>query len=92
MLIQHGAKLVASAEDILQEYDQLPLPKTRRLSTANPTEKLILDILTTSGQLSVDAIIEKSKKETSEILAALTMMELNGLITQREDGTYRANE
>ncbi|OGN32893.1 MAG: DNA protecting protein DprA [Candidatus Yanofskybacteria bacterium RIFCSPLOWO2_02_FULL_47_9b] len=92
MLIQHGAKLVASTEDILQEYDQLPLPKSRRLSTANPTEIRIIDILTTSGPLSVDAIIEKTKKETSEILATLAVMELNGLITQSDNGIYRANE
>ena len=92
MLIQHGAKLVASAEDILEEYDQLALPKKARLSTANPTEAHILDILTNNGPLSTDAIIEQTGKEVSEILAALSMMELAGLIIQNENGTYRANE
>ncbi len=91
MLIQHGAKLVASADDILEEYDQLPLPKKPVLSTANPTEAHILAILA-KGPQSADAIIEASGKETSEVLAALSMMELAGLITQHNNGTYHTNQ
>lgn len=91
MFIRHGAKLVTSVEDILEEYDQLPLPKNKSVSTANPTEAKIIDILT-SGPLSADAIIERSGKETSEVLTALSMMELAGLIIQSENGTYRSNE
>ncbi|HVZ11016.1 MAG TPA: DNA-processing protein DprA [Candidatus Paceibacterota bacterium] len=89
-LIRHGAALVSNAEDILKTYDALPLDKPA-VSTANPTEQAILGILHTNGPLAADSIIEGSGQEASRVLAALSVMEIKGLVRRADDGTYQSN-
>ena len=87
-LIQRGAKLVSSVADIIEDYSMLDL-KPSAMSTDNPTHALILAILETNGPLGADAIIERARKEVSEIMAALSVMEIRGLVRQMSGGIFR---
>ena len=91
-LIKNGAKVVTSANDILEEYDQnlqLAINSEINISTKNPTEKKIIDILNEKGELTADEIIRESKIETSEIIASLSMLEMRGKI-KLKNNKYRS--
>lgn len=74
-LIQKGAKLVAKAEDILEEYDMF-LPKNEAIKADNEREAAILAVLA-DEPLSPDEIIRRSGLDTSTATATLMIMELN---------------
>ncbi len=83
MLIQKGAKPVFSAQDILGAYYQnleLNLEPRSNISTKNPVEQKILDILDGSGGLTADEIISFSKSEVSQVIASLSILELKNKI------------
>lgn len=78
-LIQAGAKLVTSAEDILTEYDingtlakPLILPK-------NELEKNILEILS-EKVIELDKLIRETRKPASEVISCLMDMELENKV------------
>src|SRR3989338_11080753 len=78
-LIKNGAKPVTSAADILEEYEknlQLKLEVKKNISTKNPVEQKILDILDGSGVLKADEIISFSKSDVSQVIASLSILEL----------------
>jgi len=85
-LIQEGAKLVQSVEDILEE---LPLPKETPLMNhvARPMEDLtlaeqkILDLMT-DQPASVDDLIARSGLQPQEMLALLLSLEMKGRVQQ----------
>ncbi len=89
-LIQRGAKLVASTEDIIGDYSMLDL-KTP-VSTENPTEASILAILGTNGPMTTDAIIEQARRDASEITATLSIMEIKGMVRQMAGGMFRKTD
>ncbi len=91
-LIRTGAKLVASAHDVLDDYSKLPLAKSSRLSTIDPTHATILAVLEEHGPLNIDAIIEESKFGASEVMGALALMEIQGHIKQMAGGIFRKSE
>lgn len=80
-LIQRGAKLITSIEDILEEFPSLekntPLEKFE--SIALPDNEKELWMLITNEPLHIDQIIAKTKKSASEITTILTMLEMKGL-------------
>jgi DNA processing protein len=83
MLIRKGAKPVFSAEDILGAYYQnleLNLEPKTDISTKNPVEQKIIDILVEKGEISVDEIIRASNLEPSQIIASLSILELKNKI------------
>ena len=87
-LIQNGAKPVFTAEDILAGYNmnlELPLKPKINISTKDPSEKMILDILDKNGEMIGDEIIRTSGLEVLTAMAALSMLEINGRIKQRND-------
>lgn len=91
-LIKSGAKLVTSAKDILDEYgSNLKLFEDLKpvISTKDPIQKIILAILDEDETMFIDDIIRKSKKETSKIIAALSVLEIKGLIKNTGNGKYR---
>ncbi len=91
-LIKKGAKLVTSVQDILDEYgSNLKLFEEEKsaLSTKDPIQKIILAILNDNETVFIDDIIRESKKETSQIIAALAVLEIKGLIKNTGNGKYR---
>lgn len=90
-LIKNGAKPVTSAEDILEEYAknmQLKLETKKNISTKNPIEQKILDILDDNGGLSADEIIKSSGLETSVAITTISMLEIRNKIRQN-NGKYQ---
>ncbi len=92
MLIRKGAKPVFSAEDIIGAYYQnlqFDLKPKKNISTKDPVEKKILDILNEMGELSSDEIIRATELEVSPILSAISMLEIKNKIKNLGNGKYR---
>ncbi len=89
-LIQEGAKLVTSAEDILEElgmeynYNKV---SAQTDGTLEEREKILLRLL--EEPLSIDVIKEKTGWETSAIVASLSMLELKERIRGLGGDTYQ---
>ncbi|MDK9700937.1 MAG: DNA-processing protein DprA [bacterium] len=83
-LIQNGAKLITCASDVLNEYDQAlrakPQPLVHR-GELTGLEAVLYQRLEGSA-LSADFLAERSGAGIGEVLAALTAMQLKGLVVQ----------
>ena len=83
-LIQEGAKLVSSAQDILEELNLTAVAQhqaAREVLPENETEAALLRLLS-SEPLHVDELGRTSALPVAEVASALTMMELKGLVRQ----------
>ena len=83
ILIQEGAKLVASAEDILEEllvsYINVDTrSRAQEIQPANEAEDLILQQLS-ADPVHVDFIVRQTELPTATVTSTLTMLELKGL-------------
>lgn len=88
-LIRLGAKSVASPSDILIEYGVEIASRKPALSTANPDERAILEILIKKEVVGLDELAnDLPNQSTSVILSHLSEFELKGLIKRRSDGKY----
>lgn len=76
-----GAKLVLSAEDVLDELNLQRVPQQlemRQLLPENETESRLLALLSPEPQ-HIDALTRQSALAASEVSAALAIMELKGM-------------
>lgn len=88
-LIQEGAKLILSANDIFEELNIAnPETKEKIKKLESKTEEIIMSFFKDNEPLLIDKIIEQSNLKTAEVLAALTNLELNGLIKNIGGGYY----
>jgi DNA processing protein len=94
-LIKQGAKFATSAEDVIEE---LPTPVRAALVQAeqpgaeqrnllavaalNGSEKKLYELLSSDEPMPIDDIVERSGLNSSDVLAALFQMEMNGIIRQ----------
>lgn len=89
-LIKKGAKLVESADDILQELNLSGKKKREKLRGETEEEDLVLQAL--SGEaLYVDQIIEETKLPASIINKTLAVMEIKGKIRNLGGNIYAIN-
>jgi DNA processing protein len=87
-LIKNGAKLVESAEDILEELGirKLELGK-KEIKGKTPEENLILEVLK-EGALDIEKIIEKTKLPPSRVASILSILEIEGKIKNLGGNTF----
>ncbi len=81
-LIQKGAKLVTSANDILEELNLQEVKNyvaNQKILPETTEEKNILKILNREP-MHIDQIIKNSQMNTAQVSSALSLMEMKGLI------------
>jgi len=76
-LIQNGAKLITSIEDILEEYNEIPSVLTEENYSENSLK--IINILE-NGPAHFDEILMATKLKYDEILNELTKLQLEGKV------------
>jgi len=81
-LIKMGAKLVTSAQDILDELNLKSLAaniETRRIAPDTREEELILKLLS-QDPLAVDIIVQETRLSTAVVNSTLSLMEMKGKV------------
>ncbi len=94
-LIKQGAKLVTSWEDVIEELptdiraELLPVETTTAAERASlleqslsPTQRTLYELLGTDQSRHVDELVEESGLSSSEVLAALFELEMQGVVRQ----------
>ena len=83
-LIREGARLITSAEDVLEDLNlQTLVPKEK----FGPEEKLILDLFLKNKQpLSIDKIIDLTKLEPQKVSSVLTFLLLKEAVKETIKG------
>ena len=81
-LIQQGARLVTSVQDILEELNLTMIAEqqeVREVLPANATEAALMEVLS-AEPIHIDEIAQGANLPVADVSAALTMMELKGVV------------
>jgi DNA processing protein len=88
-LLKQGARVVTKASDILEVIAPHYVPVQQKLVFGEtPLETHILDLIK-AGVRSGDELLEKTNASASDFSQALTMLELNGIITSLGNNNWR---
>ncbi len=94
-LIREGAKITMSIEDILEEFpfhENKTQTKTTCINIDNSNydkdEQIIINLLK-EGSKNVIEISEKSKMNQKNLLSKLTLLEMQGIISQEKGKNFR---
>lgn len=81
-MIQDGAKLVTSAEDIIQNYDFLEKVNSINEIKYDDVDEQYKDVFNLLSDIPVDfeELVKKSNLKVNELMSKLTMLELDGKI------------
>lgn len=88
-LIKKGAKLVESANDILEDlnFNLLQIDFNKIITGENEEENLIIEILK-EETLYIDKIIEKTNLPVAKVSSTLANLEIKGKVRNLGDNTY----
>jgi len=89
-LIQKGAKLVTSHQDILEELNLQEVKSyisNQKILPENKEEKNIIDILN-SEPTHIDQIIKQTNLPASQISSSLSIMEMKGMVKNLGSQNY----
>lgn len=90
-LIEKGAKLVVSPDDILKEFDVRKVQKdAEKKFTGLTKEELRIAQILENEALSFDEIVRKLGSNSSKIATTLSIMEIRGII-KNSGGNYSLN-
>lgn len=96
LLIKQGAALVTRAEDIMQELNlkfNLESELKKQFHPENDVDDKIFSILTETGEpKQIDDIVRNSGLGVQNVSAALTKMEMKGIIKNLGNGQYSLTE
>ncbi len=100
-LIRDGAILLASVDDILEEFNYLGLLEKEgrgesgsessssvRFEELNETQKLILQCFEGGAELNPDSLAELTSLNAPEVASNLMTLELKRFLVKRADGSY----
>ena len=93
-LLKEGAKLVCSAEDVLEDFGlcQATVPKQREIKLT-PEQRQVYQVLSFEHPLTIDEIIQSlPESEVSTVSFALLQMEMEGIVLENELHAYRRAE
>jgi len=91
-LLKDGAKLVETADDVLQEYRLVSAPEEQKATTlpkveVTPDEEKILGMLDLDP-LPMDTIIERMDMSTADVSGLLTFLEMKRLVKRVAGPAY----
>ncbi|MCI0394358.1 MAG: DNA-processing protein DprA [Chloroflexi bacterium] len=83
-LIQQGAKLVGSVEDVLEELNLALVPERQAIQLALPesAEEVLLLSLLSHQPVHVDELSREAGLSSAVVSSTLTLMELKGMVQQ----------
>jgi len=89
-LIKSGAKLIQSANDVLDElpgFKAAPAPENHPSQALSQQEQTIIDCIQ-AGRTSVDMLCEHLACTAPQVLSVLTSLELRGLLVRRGPDSF----
>lgn len=87
-LLQEGAKLVASSQDLFAEYEWHRSLLANSVTVLTAEELAVYKVLNSVLPLSIDEIIIKTKNDVSQIAVVLLQLQLRGLVKESSSRCY----
>lgn len=92
-LIKEGAKMVMCAEDVLEEFSTgLICPKSDNINSSVlkglSTQEIRIVKIISNGTYNIDEIIDKSNISVKEVNNLLFMLEMKGVIVQKQGKSF----
>lgn len=87
-LLKQGAVLTQSPADIVSEFGWQHAPVTRADPPGFPGE--LAALIRSRGEPLLDDLVSATGKGTSELMVALMLLELQGVVQTLPSGRYRA--